>query len=114
MKTIIQEEIQDFKETEIILKHNKVDFSCRYETPAGKRVKGDPTGALRRGGSRDHEKFEAARSAPTSIRQGRIEGAFCPQGDHGLCLEELAAETRHARGKRRLSLQSTAMYKSQS
>ena len=28
----------------------------RSETPAGKRVKGDPTGAMRRGGSRDQEK----------------------------------------------------------
>ena len=43
-----------------------------------------PQARMCRGGSRGHEKFEAARSAPTSIRQGRIEGAFCPQGDHGL------------------------------
>ena len=65
-----------------------------------KRGAGDPTGALRRGGFRRHEKLEAARSAPTSIRQGQLEDDFCPRDDHGLCLEELAAGTRHARGKR--------------
>ena len=83
-----------------LLMLNKVDFSCRCETPAGEARDGRPHRRVRRGGTRVHEKFEAARTAPTSIRQGRIEGAFCPQGDHGLWLEELAAETRLARGKR--------------
>ena len=58
---------------------------CRsVPCPAGEAGSGRPHRRLRRGGSRRHEKFEAARLAPTSIRHGRIEGAFLPQVDHGL------------------------------
>ena len=86
-------------------------YRCRsLPCPAGEAGSGDPQVPARRGGSRRLERFEAAPSAPTSIRQGRFEGAFTPQVAPSLWLEELAGETGHARGKRRLGRKSTAVY----